>query len=380
MDNNLIKSPKVIIPIKRRIEKDPLFIKRRKKIEEDPLNKGINIGIPTPFISSFSLLKKAKNILKEAIKKEKEEKKINNISKLINSLDLIINNKEEDKEEERKKENKKKEEGEKKEEKKEGKNNIPLEKEILDLKDKINKVSIKLDSFNPILINSNNKKEATWAEVAKKNKEKENINNTTINSPNKANNKSNIKNSYKNQRLVLITKDKNQEINSYNLRKKVNKELNEKKGTNNNNIISIIKNRNNNIIITTKEGVSPNILLENQDILKNNFNFIKAIRDRDYFNLIIHDIPNNIYKGPLVLNQIKKELEEDNIGLSILGNPSYLSKKENRTSKATSSIIISLNTEEEREKYLKKKIFLGGSSPRIEKYLNSSPLDQCSRC
>ena len=161
MDNNLIKSPKVIIPIKRRIEKDPLFIKRRKKIEEDPLNKGINIGIPTPFISSFSLLKKAKNILKEAIKKEKEEKKINNISKLINSLDLIINNKEEDKEEERKKENKEKEEGEKKEEKKEGKNNIPLEKEILDLKDKINKVSIKLDSFNPILINSNNKKEAT---------------------------------------------------------------------------------------------------------------------------------------------------------------------------------------------------------------------------
>ena len=161
MDNNLIKSPKVIIPIKRRIEKDPLFIKRRKKIKEDPLNKGINIGIPTPFISSFSLLKKAKNILKEAIKKEKEEKKINNISKLINSLDLIINNKEEDKEEERKKENKEKEEGEKKEEKKEGKNNIPLEKEILDLKDKINKVSIKLDSFNPILINSNNKKEAT---------------------------------------------------------------------------------------------------------------------------------------------------------------------------------------------------------------------------
>lgn len=350
--------PKVIIPY------------RKRKQEVDPLNIDINLGVPTSFISkknknTYSLLERAKKTLEEAREIEEEENKKENISKLLNNLDLIINNKEEEEKE--------------KEEKEEKKDNNPLEKEILDLKERINKVSNKLDSFNPSPIKSNiisnNKdiitnKKATWVEVAKKNITKKET--TPINKEKST--------SYKNQRLVLITKDKEQKLDSYNLKNKINKNLKEKLKINNNIIISITKNRNSNIIITIKEGYTPNILLENKETWQNSFIFNKAIKDRDYYNLIIHDIPNKVYNGPLALNKIKKELEEDNLGLSILGNPSWISKKENRASKATSSIIISLNTEEEREKYLGKKIFLGGSKPRIEKYYNSSPLDQCSRC
>ena len=375
MDIDAPKTAKVVIPLKKR------------KIEVDPLNIDINLGVPTPFISkknknTSSLLEKAKNTLKEALEIEEKEEKKENISKLIISLDNIILNKKEGEKER------------KKEEEKDNNFNITLKEEILELKERISKVSSKIDTFSinslkPIINSSNSSNiitttnkniNNTWAEVLRKNNNNKGTTFTNISTPTKGTNINKNSTSYKNQRLVLITKDKNKEIDSYNLKNKVNKELKEKLNSSNNIIISIIKNKNNNIIITTKEGVSPNILLENRDILNNNFNYIKAIKDRDYFNLIIHDIPNNIYKGPLALERIKKELEEDNLGLSLIDSPKWLSKKENRATKKSSSIIISLNTEGEREKYLKKKLFLGGIQPRLEKYYISSPLDQCSRC
>ena len=145
MDIDVPKTVKVVIPLKKR------------KIEVDPLNIDINLGVPTPFISkknknTSSLLEKAKNTLKEALEIEEEKEKKERISKLIISLENTINNKEEgEKEKEKEKE---------KERKKENISNNSLTKEILELKERITKVSNKIDTFsiNPLkpTINSSN--------------------------------------------------------------------------------------------------------------------------------------------------------------------------------------------------------------------------------
>ena len=195
MEIDLFKSPKVIIPT------------RKRKFKVDPLNKDINIGVPTLFISkknknSFSLLERARRTLKEAKEIEEEEIKKEKIYKLISSLDFIINNQEEEKEREIEKEK----EIEKKEEEKDIN---PLEKEILDLKERLSKVSTKIDSldFNSLkstiinnkedINNNNNKNTSTWAEVLKKNnKNKEGINIINTNTPKKVESINN-KTSYK---------------------------------------------------------------------------------------------------------------------------------------------------------------------------------------
>ena len=138
MDISDSRSAKVVIPL------------RKRKIEVDPLNIDINLGVPTPFISkknknTSSLLEKAKNTLKEALEIEEEEEKKEKISKLIISLENTITNKKE---------------GEKKKEKENISNNS-LTKEILDLKERITKVSNKIDTFSitslkPTINSSNN--------------------------------------------------------------------------------------------------------------------------------------------------------------------------------------------------------------------------------
>ena len=145
MDIDVPKTVKVVIPLKKR------------KIEVDPLNIDINLGVPTPFISkknknTSSLLEKAKNTLKEALEIEEKDKKKENISKLIISLEnIILNKKEGDKEEK---------EGEKEGEK-DNISNISLKEEILELKERISKVSSKIDTFSinslkPTINSSNN--------------------------------------------------------------------------------------------------------------------------------------------------------------------------------------------------------------------------------
>ena len=137
MDIDAPKTVKVVIPLKKR------------KIEVDPLNIDINLGVSTPFISkknknTSSLLEKVKNILKEVLEIEEEENKKKKISKLIISLDNIIINKKE---------------GEKKKKKENTSNNF-LTKEILELKERITKVSNKIDTFSinslELTINSSN--------------------------------------------------------------------------------------------------------------------------------------------------------------------------------------------------------------------------------
>ena len=196
MDIDAPKTVKVVIPLKKR------------KIEVDPLNIDINLGVPTPFISkknknSSSLLKRAKNTLKEALEIEEKEEKKENISKLIISLENTISNKKEEEKENKEKYN----------------SNNSLKKEILELKERILKVSKKIDNFgvNPLIsnINSSNNstttinKNNTWAEVLRKNKKKEEATITNISTSNKGTNTNKNSTSYKNQRLVLITKDKN---------------------------------------------------------------------------------------------------------------------------------------------------------------------------
>ena len=194
MDIDVPKTIKVVIPLKKR------------KIEVDPLNIDINLGVSTPFISkknknTSSLLEKAKNTLKEALEIEKKDKKKENISKLIISLEnIILNKKERDKEEKERE----------KEEEKDNIFNISLKEEILELKERISKVSNKIDTFSinslkPTINSSNNSniititnKTNTQVEVLKKNKNKEKIIFPIINTPKKSINNIKKNSSFKN--------------------------------------------------------------------------------------------------------------------------------------------------------------------------------------
>ena len=115
----------------------------------------------------------------------------------------------------------------------------------------------------------------TWAEVVKKN-----INNNISSSiaTNKVINKTkkisppikkpitNGELSYKEKRLVLVTREKTQTFNSGELKERINIKLRNKLNIKYNIITSIYKNRNNNIIIYTRDNLSPSLLLNNKEV------------------------------------------------------------------------------------------------------------------
>jgi hypothetical protein len=78
----------------------------------------------------------------------------------------------------------------------------------------------------------------------------------------------------------------------------------------------------------------------------------------------------------LVLDEIKTF----NKGLNPIGTPYYLISAEKHQNQITGSIVVSFTTEQEATRAIRKRVYIGGISIRVEKHYTVAPSTQCPKC
>jgi hypothetical protein len=132
------------------------------------------------------------------------------------------------------------------------------------------------------------------------------------------------------------------------------------------------------IVITTMEGIAATFLMENKEIWQSNIPFSKAIYDKEWYKLVVHTIPVRPFNMDDGLEILKSEIETFNLGIKLARNPIWLANEEKRDQKRHSSILIHLEDKEMADKIQKTRIYVGGTSCRVQKFIPRHT--QCEKC
>lgn len=213
-------------------------------------------------------------------------------------------------------------------------------------------------------------KPATWAAVAANNTEQAW---TTVQPKKKTTKPTNKK--PKSHYQMLLTLAEGQPTSPLLVRNKINQAF-EKAGIKGPVVKEISTTKKNNLILTATDGYSGDFLLQQINVWENQLQIKKAQPLESWTKLVVHRVPTT-FEGAETLQILHSEIPTYNKGLSIVGNPLWISK--NWKSKPTGSIVIAFKTEEE-AKRIGNRITILGQSLTTEKYRPIPPTAQCGNC
>ena len=216
---------------------------------------------------------------------------------------------------------------------------------------------------------ANTQKPASWAAVAAKNTDQDW---TTVQQRKKTKPTNKKPRSYY---QMLLTLAEGQPTNPLVVRNKINQAF-EKAGVKGPVIKEISITKKNNLILTATDGYSGDFLLQQINVWENQLQVKKAQPLESWTKLVVHRVPTT-FEGAETLQILHSEIPTYNRGLSIVGNPLWISK--NWKSKPTGSIVIAFKTEEE-AKRIGNRITILGQSLTTEKYRQVPLTAQCSNC
>ena len=182
------------------------------------------------------------------------------------------------------------------------------------------------------------------------------------------------------KRCLILSHSRESSFNSLELREKLNQNFKKQLNTDKSVLAAITRSqRNENIILTTTETFSSEILLQYQTIWENYFNFSSTFQDKNWFKVIAHTVPTEIFNFEKGLQLFQQELETFN-GFYLL-NVYWLSSKEKRDQNKHGSIVMSFDSQKTATKILSQRIFIAGMPIRTAKYEEMKKLnEQCQKC
>lgn len=167
-------------------------------------------------------------------------------------------------------------------------------------------------------------------------------------------------------RLVLDPKDKKITFNSKSTRDNINKALHQQ-GYPRACISSVSKSMKNNIILTFLEEGAKAFTLKHQDIIQRSLPFVSILEDESWHKVVLHGVSTEEFNTPTGLDDIQKEIESFNKGFKIAGKPIWLTSQERRSQQAGASVLVAFHTEEEANRAIQQRLYIGAVSVRVEK-------------
>jgi len=185
------------------------------------------------------------------------------------------------------------------------------------------------------------------------------------------------------RKLVLITDEKDQPLDTFSIRNKVNQlfalKLQVKKPV----LASIVRTKGKqNILLTTTEEYNADFLVKYKEIWQNCFTFQREQKLEPWVQIIAHGVPTLPFLGEGGSKLLKEEIETFN-PIVIQGLPRWISSSVKRHNPETrfGSIVFTVENEEKRQEILKQKeISVAGTATKVVKYLEVSPTTQCTSC
>ena len=180
-----------------------------------------------------------------------------------------------------------------------------------------------------------------------------------------------------NERQLVLTRAESTPFDPLKMRNAFNKAFSNR-GLEGPVITSVTASRNGNMVLTTTTAFDAKFLLEKIDIWRNVTNFVSAQPIQSWHKVAIHNIPSNYTNDELSI--LKSEIKTFNTGMTIVGNPYWLSSEANRREKVAGSVCIAFATEQEAQQAIRKPLYLLGISVRAEKIHSTPPTTQCAKC
>jgi hypothetical protein len=185
------------------------------------------------------------------------------------------------------------------------------------------------------------------------------------------------------RRLVLITDEKDQPLDTFSIRNKVNQLFVSKLQVEKLVLASIARTKGKqNILLTTTEEYNADFLVKYKDIWHNCFTFQREQKLEPWVQIIAHGVPTLPFLGEGGSKLLKEEIETFN-PIRIQGLPRWISSSVKRHNPQTrfGSIVFTIESEEKRQEILKQKeISIAGTATKVVKYLEVSPTTQCTSC
>jgi cell division septum initiation protein DivIVA len=185
------------------------------------------------------------------------------------------------------------------------------------------------------------------------------------------------------RKLVLITDEKDQPLDTFSIRNKVNQLFVSKLQVEKPVLASIARTKGKqNILLTTTEEYNADFLIKYKEIWHNCFTFQREQKLEPWVQIIAHGVPTLPFLGEGGSKLLKEEIETFN-PIRIQGLPRWISSSVKRHDPQTrfGSIVFTIESEEKRQEILKQKeISIAGTATKVVKYLEVSPTTQCTSC
>ncbi len=185
------------------------------------------------------------------------------------------------------------------------------------------------------------------------------------------------------RRLVLVTDQKDQPLDIFSTRNKINQLFASKLQIEKPVIASIARTREKqNILLTTTEEYNVDFLVKYKEIWSNCFSFKREQKLEPWAQIVAHGVPIPPFLGEGGFRLLKEEIETFN-PIKIQGLPRWISSSEKRYNPQTrfGSIVFAVENENKGQEILKQKeILIAGVAAKVVKYLKISPTTQCTNC
>jgi len=185
------------------------------------------------------------------------------------------------------------------------------------------------------------------------------------------------------RKLVLITDEKDQPLDIFSIRNKVNQLFALKLQVKRPVLASIARTKaKQNILLTTTEEYNADFLVKYKEIWHNCFTFQREQKLEPWVQVIAHGVPTLPFLGEGGSKLLKEEIETFN-PIGIQGLPRWISSSVKRHDPQTrfGSIVFTVENEEKRQEILRQKeILIAGTATKVVKYLEVSPTTQCTSC
>ncbi len=191
-------------------------------------------------------------------------------------------------------------------------------------------------------------------------------------------------NDYEAKRLILHVKTEMwKNFNSYNLRNQINDAFLQKENIANSVIASVTRSRTGfSIVLTTMSEYNADFLLEKQQIWEEVFSQnIKSVeKNTKWHKIVMHEVLILSFSASDDLSILRDEIETFNSGFKLLRDSNWLSSEENRQEKRHASIVFAVDSAEQAQKAIKKKLYIAGVQLVAESYKSAETKTQCQKC
>jgi hypothetical protein len=100
------------------------------------------------------------------------------------------------------------------------------------------------------------------------------------------------------------------------------------------------------------------------------------MRDEPWSKVVLYSILIEDFDTPEGMDLVLDEIKTFNKGLNSIGTPYWLTSAEKRQNQIAGSIVVSFTTEQEATRAIRKRVYIGGISTRVEKYYTIVPNTQ----